>query len=88
MGRAKMKPRRVLPVLVSETVQCTRLRCSLALGSCVARWQRAQDRSCVRIDGHLLSGKGDAGLAYLSCRHCPEGRERAQGVANDNGGGR
>lgn len=27
-------------------------------------------------------------LAYLSCRHCPEGRERAQGVANDNGGGR
>jgi len=35
-----------------------------------------------------LSGKGDAGLAYLSCRHCPEGRERAQGVANDNGGGR
>lgn len=27
-------------------------------------------------------------LAYLSCRHCPEGRERAQGVANDNGCGR
>lgn len=27
------------------------------------------------------------GLAYLSCRHCPEGRERARVVANDNARG-
>lgn len=81
--------KRVLPVLASsESIRCDWLSATITVATCVARWQRAQDRSCVRIDGHSLSGKGDAGLAYLSCRHCHEGRERAQGVANDNGGKR
>ena len=86
MTRAKSFKRRALPVLVSETVDCERLRCTLALASCVARWQRAQlsDPECGRPSADVERG---AAVQYVSCRSCPEGRERAASVGNDNGRG-
>lgn len=76
--------RRALPVVqLSDSIRCTRLSATIAVSTCVARWLRAQDRSAVRIDGHWVSGRGDAGLPYLSCRDCAEGRERATSAAND-----
>lgn len=78
-----MKTRRALPVLApSEQIRCDRLSATITVATCTARWHKAQDRSIVRIDGHSVSGVGDAGAAYLSCRGRPEGAERA--AANDN----
>lgn len=78
--------KRVLPALApSESIRCDRLSATITVATCVARWQRAQDRSCVRIDGHSLSGKGDGSAPYVSCRGCDEGRERATTAANDGG---
>lgn len=85
MTRAKKIKRVVLPVLASETVQCTRLRCTLAIGSCVSRWQRAQANALVRGSAH--AGNEREGVAFVSWRSCPEGRERAGIVGNDNGRG-
>lgn len=84
MTRAKSFKRRTLPVLVSETVDCERLRCTLALASCVARRQRAQqtDGAHGRPSADVERG---AAVQYVSCRSCPEGRERAATAANDEG---
>ena len=86
MTRAKKFTRRTLPVLVSETVACERLRCTLALSSCVARWQRAQQTDGAHGRPSADTERG-AAVQYVSCRSCPEGRERARVVANDNGRG-
>lgn len=82
--RRHPKRRVSLPVLVSETVDCERLRCTLALASCVARWQRAQqtDGAHGRPSADVERG---AAVQYVSCRSCPEGRERATTAANDEG---
>lgn len=67
MTRAKRRLiRRALPVLVSETVDCERLRCTLALASCVARWQRAQqtDGAHVEVLGLEALWSTTRGTAY------------------------
>lgn len=86
MTRAKSFKRRALPVLVSETVDCERLRCTLALASCVARWQRAQQTDGAHGRPSADVERGSA-VQYVSCRSCPEGRERAASMGNDNGRG-
>lgn len=86
MTRAKKIKRRTLPVLVSKTVDCGRLRCTLALASCVARWQRAQQTDGARGRPSADVERGSA-AQYVSRRSCPEGRERAASVGNDNGRG-
>lgn len=86
MARRRDNARRALPVVQpSEPIRCTRLSATITVGTRVARWLKAQDRTAVRIDGHWVSGRGDAGLPYLSCRDCPEGRSRATAASNDGG---
>ena len=88
MLRLRRNKRVALLVLASsEPIRCDWLSATITVATCVARWQRAQDRSCVRIDGHSLSGKGDAGAAYISCRDCPDGAERSKIAGNDNARG-
>lgn len=89
MLRLRRHKRVLLPVLApSEPIRCTRLSATITVGTCVARWLKAQDRSTQRIETHSVSGRGDAGLPYLSCRDCAEGRARAQAASNDDGDGR
>lgn len=76
--RPRKKARRALPVLeATETVRCERLRASLALGSCVARWRLAQDQTVIRLA--WSGGRVARGEQYASCRDCEVGKGRAGG---------
>lgn len=72
-----------LPVVANaEQIECTRLSARLTVSSCVGRYLLAQDRSTQRMGSS--SGSGEAGLPYLSCRSCPEGKARAKNNGNSN----
>lgn len=87
MLRLRRNKRVALPVLApSDPIRCTRLSATIPAGTCVARWLKAQDKTTQRIENNSVSGRGDAGLPYLSCRDCAEGRARAQAASNDDGG--
>lgn len=78
MTRRKFPKRRALPVLASETVTCERLRCTLAIASCVARWHRAHSADPEQGRQSRELERGGA-TQYVSCRSCPDGAERAAG---------
>lgn len=81
---ARKRPRRALPVLApSEQIRCDRLSATLSVGACTARWHKAQDRTVSRTNSPAWSTNEATGTPYISCRDCPEGRERA--AANDDG---
>ena len=72
------RAKRTLPVLApSDAVRCDRLSATITVATCSARWRLAQNRSVERVGDHRYSGKGEAGLPYLSCRDCNEGKARA-----------
>lgn len=70
---------RHLPVLPGATsVRCDRLRCILAIASCVQRYLLAEaPRRVVARDGRRDLRRD----WLLTCRGCPQGAERAAGRA-------
>lgn len=77
MRRPKHK-RRALPVIAHEPIRCERLSATLSVSACAARWVRAQQTDGAHGRPSPTVERGSA-VQYVSCRSCPEGRERAGG---------